>query len=188
MDEPSSSLTADEMQGLIKLIHDLKNKGIAIIYITHKLDEIFDFCDAVTVMRDGHVIDTRNVNAISRNEMISMMVGRTIENEYPPRPNCVGETILEIININTKKLKDIHLILKKGEILGLVGLVGAGRTEVVRALFGADKVNKKSVYIDGKHVRINNPIDAIDQGLAMVPEDRKLQGLLLQFAVDKNIS
>jgi len=188
MDEPSSSLTAEEMQQLIKIIHDLKNKGIAIIYISHKLDEIFNFCDVVTVMRDGHVIDTRDVNAISRNEMISMMVGRTIENEYPPRPNCVGETILEIKNINTKKLKNVHLTLKKGEILGLVGLVGAGRTELVRALFGADKVNKKSIYIDGKPARINNPIDAINQGLAMVPEDRKLQGLLLQFAVDKNIS
>lgn len=188
MDEPSSSLTAEEMQQLIKIIHDLKNKGIAIIYISHKLDEIFNFCDVVTVMRDGHMIDTRNVNAISRNEMISMMVGRTIENEYPPRPDCVGEPILEIKNINTKKLKNVHLTLKKGEILGLVGLVGAGRTELVRALFGADKVNKKSIYIDGKPVRINNPIDAIKQGLAMVPEDRKLQGLLLQFAVDKNIS
>jgi len=116
------------------------------------------------------------------------MVGRTIENEYPPRPDCVGEPILEIKNINTKKLKNVHLTLKKGEILGLVGLVGAGRTELVRALFGADKVNKKSIYIDGKPARINNPIDAINQGLAMVPEDRKLQGLLLQFAVDKNIS
>jgi ribose transport system ATP-binding protein len=188
MDEPSSSLTAEEMQQLIKIIHDLKNKGIAIIYISHKLDEIFNFCDVVTVMRDGHMIDTRTVNAISRNEMISMMVGRTIENEYPPRPDCVGEPILEIKNINTKKLKNVHLTLKKGEILGLVGLVGAGRTELVRALFGADKVNKKSIYIDGKPARINNPIDAIKQGLAMVPEDRKLQGLLLQFAVDKNIS
>jgi len=182
MDEPSSSLTADEMKQLIEIIHDLKNKGIAIIYISHKLDEIFNFCDVVTV------IDTRDVNAISRNEMISMMVGRTIENEYPPRPDCVGEPILEIKNINTKKLKNVHLTLKKGEILGLVGLVGAGRTELVRALFGADKVNKKSIYIDGKPARINNPIDAINQGLAMVPEDRKLQGLLLQFAVDKNIS
>lgn len=188
MDEPSSSLTAEEMQQLIKIIHDLKNKGIAIIYISHKLDEIFNFCDVVTVMRDGRMIDTRNVNAISRNEMISMMVGRTIENEYPPRPDCVGEPILEIQNINTKKLKNVHLTLNKGEILGLVGLVGAGRTELVRALFGADKVNKKSIYIDGKPARINNPIDAIKQGLAMVPEDRKLQGLLLQFAVDKNIS
>ncbi|MHC1785227.1 MAG: sugar ABC transporter ATP-binding protein [Anaerolineaceae bacterium] len=188
MDEPSSSLTADEMQLLIKIIYDLKIKGIAIIYISHKLDEIFEFCDVVTVMRDGHMIETRNVTAISRNEMISMMVGRTIENEYPPRPNCVGETILEIKNINTKKLKNVHFTLKKGEILGFVGLVGSGRTEIVRALFGADKVRQKSIFLDGESVRINNPIDAINHGLAMVPEDRKIQGLLLQFAVEKNIS
>ena len=188
MDEPSSSLTAEEMQQLIKIIHDLKNKGISIIYITHKLDEIFNFCDIVTVMRDGHVIDTKNINAISRNEMISMMVGRTIENEYPPRPNCVGETILEIENINTKLLKNIHFNLKKGEILGFVGLVGSGRTEIARAIFGADKVKKKSIQVDGELVSINNPINAINNGLAMVPEDRKIQGLLLQFSVQKNIS
>src|SRR6185369_700813 len=155
MDEPSSSLTADEMQELIQIIHDLKSKGIAIIYITHKLDEIFNFCDVVTVMRDGHVIDTRSIDAISRNEMISMMVGRTIENEYPPRPNSVGESVLEIENINTNLLKDVHFNLKKGEILGFVGLVGSGRTETVRAIFGADKVKNKSIQIDGKLVSIN---------------------------------
>jgi ribose transport system ATP-binding protein len=188
MDEPSSSLTADEMDKLIKIIHDLKSKGIAIIYISHKLDEIFGFCDVVTVMRDGHVIDTRAVSAMSRNTMISMMVGRTIENEYPPRPNSAGETILEIKNINTRKLRDVKLTLRKGEILGLVGLVGAGRTELVRALFGADKVAKKTVLLDGKEVAINSPIDAINLGLAMVPEDRKLQGLLLGFSVEQNIS
>ncbi len=124
----------------------------------------------------------------SRNEMISMMVGRTVENEYPPRPNCVGETILEIENINTKVLKNIHFNLKKGEILGFVGLVGSGRTEIVRAIFGADKVKKKSIKLDGEFVTINNPINAINNGLAMVPEDRKIQGLLLQFSVQKNIS
>jgi len=188
MDEPSSSLSSDEMQELIKIIHDLKNKGITIIYITHKLDEIFDFCDVVTIMRDGHVIDTRNINAISRNEMISMIVGRSVENEYPPRPNCVGETILEIENINTKLLKNIHFNLKKGEILGFVGLVGSGRTEIARAIFGADKVKHKSIQIDGEYIRINNPINAIKNGLAMVPEERKIQGLLLQFSVLKNIS
>lgn len=188
MDEPSSSLTDDEMQDLIKIIHDLKDKGIAIIYISHKLDEIYGFCDVVTVMRDGHMIDTRDVNAIPRGEMISMMVGRTIDNEFPPRPNCVGETILEIKNVNTKKLKNVHFNLKKGEILGVVGLVGSGRTEISRAIFGADKVKKKSVQIDGEAVRINNPIDAINNGIAMVPEDRKIQGLLLQYSVRNNIS
>jgi ribose transport system ATP-binding protein len=188
MDEPSSSLSDDEMQDLIKIIQDLKNKGLAIIYISHKLDEIFKFCDVVTVMRDGHMIDTKKVGEISRSEMISMMVGRTIENEYPPRPNCVGETILEINNINTKKLKNVHLILKKGEILGFVGLVGSGRTETVRALFSADKVKKKDIRIDGELVNINDPKHAIFHGIAMVPEERKTQGLLLRFSVEKNIS
>ncbi len=188
MDEPSSSLTADEMQKLIQIIHDLKSKGIAIIYISHKLDEIFGFCDVVTVMRDGHVIATRDVHDITRNEMISMMVGRTIENEYPPRPEAAGETILEIKGMNTRKLRDIKLTLKKGEILGLVGLVGSGRTELVRALFGADKVARKAIFLDGKPITVNSPIDAIKLGMAMVPEDRKLQGLLLGFPVEQNIS
>ncbi len=188
MDEPSSSLTQDEMDKLVKIIADLKAKGIAIIYISHKLDEIFGFCDKVTVMRDGRVIDTKPVSELTRNEMIAMMVGRTIENEYPPRPESAGEPILEIKNISTRKLKDVQLTLRKGEILGLVGLVGSGRTELVRALFGADKVRKKSVYLDGKPVQIHNPIDAINLGLAMVPEDRKLQGLLLGFSVEQNIS
>jgi ribose transport system ATP-binding protein len=188
MDEPSSSLTAEEMDKLVQIIHDLKSKGIAIIYISHKLDEIFGFCDVVTVMRDGHVIETRAVSAMSRNQMISMMVGRTIENEFPPRPDCAGETILEIKHMNTRKLKDVKLTLRRGEILGLVGLVGSGRTELVRALFGADKVAKKSIYLDGKAVDIKSPIDAINLGLAMVPEERKLQGLLLGFSVEQNIS
>src|SRR6476659_10191324 len=188
MDEPSSSLTNDEMDKLIKIIHDLKAKGIAIIYISHKLDEIFGFCDVVTVMRDGHVIATRDVHDITRNEMISMMVVRTIENEYPPRPEAAGETILEIKGMNTRKLRDIKLTLRKGEILGLVGLVGSGRTELVRALFGADKVARKAVFLDGKPITVSSPIDAIKFSMAMVPEDRKLQGLLLGFSVEQNIS
>ncbi len=188
MDEPSSSLSDDEMQNLIKIIHDLKNKGISIIYISHKLDEIFGFCDVVTVMRDGQVIDTRKVSEISRSEMISMMVGRTIENEFPPRPNSAGDTILEISGINTRKLKNVHLSLRKGEILGIVGLVGAGRTEMVRAIFGADKVKGKSIKLAGEAIDIGSPRDAIDYGIAMVPEDRKVQGLLLRFPVERNIS
>lgn len=188
MDEPSSSLSDDEMQNLIKIIRDLKNKGIAIIYISHKLDEIFGFCDVVTVMRDGHVIDTRKVSEISRSEMISMMVGRTIENEFPPRPNSVGEIIFEVSDINTKILKNVHLYLKKGEILGIVGLVGAGRTETVRAIFGADNVKNKNIKLKGKSINITSPRKAINYGLAMMPEDRKVEGLLLRFSVEKNIS
>ncbi len=188
MDEPSSSLTAEEMAELIEIIHQLKAQGISIIYISHKLDEIFQFCDIVSVMRDGRVIGTRPVAEFTRNDLITMMVGRTIENEYPPRPRCAGVTLMEVRSINTHKLHDISFTLRKGEILGLVGLVGAGRTEIVRALFGADKVRGHKVLINGKPVAIRNPRDAKDAGLGFIPEDRKLQGLVLPFSVESNIS
>ena len=188
MDEPSSSLTAEEMCELVKIIHQLKDQGLSIIYISHKLDEIFEFCDVVSVMRDGHVIDTKPKADFTRNELISKMVGRTIENEYPPRPRSVGRTLMEVRSINTHKLHDISFSLNKGEILGLVGLVGAGRTEIVRALFGADKVRGHQVLIDGKPITIRNPKDAKAAGFGFIPEDRKLQGLVLPFSVESNIS
>jgi ribose transport system ATP-binding protein len=188
MDEPSSSLTQDEMNKLITIINRLKEKGITIIYISHKLNEIFELCDMVTIMRDGHVIDTKPITELTRGEMISKMVGRAIDNEYPVRPDCVGETILEVRALNTNKLHNISFELKKGEILGLVGLVGAGRTEIVRAIFGADKVKGHEILIDGKAVKIQKPIDAKNAGIALVTEDRKHQGLVLPFSVEKNIS
>ncbi len=188
MDEPSSSLTSDEMKELVTIIHHLRERGISVIYISHKLDEIFDFCDTVTIIRDGCVIDTKSISDLTRGEMITKMVGRTIENEYPERPNCVGETLMEVQAINTLKLKDISFTLKKGEILGLVGLVGAGRTEIVRAIFGADKAKGHILKIDGKNIKIRRPSEAKRAGIALVPEDRKLQGLVLKFSVEENIS
>jgi ribose transport system ATP-binding protein len=188
MDEPSSSLTVDEMKELVLIINQLKQQGITIIYISHKLDEIFDFCEIVTVMRDGKVIDTKSQSEYTRSEMIAKMVGRTIENEFPKRPDCVGETVMEVKSINTNKLTNISFELKKGEILGFVGLVGAGRTEIVRAIFGADRAKGHQIIIDGKPVNIKNPKDAKKAGIALVPEDRKLQGLVLPFTVESNIS
>lgn len=188
MDEPSSSLTSDELKELYVIIRELKSRGISIIYISHKLDEIFDLCDTVTIMRDGHVIDTKAITELTRGEMIAKMVGRTIENEYPPRANNVGETLLEVKSLNTLKLKDVTFTVRKGEILGLVGLVGAGRTEIVRALYGADRTRGHEIRIDGKVVKINNPRDAIKAGFGFVSEDRKLQGLVLPFSVEQNIS
>jgi ribose transport system ATP-binding protein len=187
MDEPSSSLTKDEMKQLVEIIHHLKARNIAVIYISHKLDEIFELCDLVTVIRDGRVIDTKPITEITRNEMISMMVGRSIENEFPERPNCVGDTIMEVRSLHTKKLKDISFDLKKGEILGLVGLVGAGRTEIVRAIFGADRSKSCDITLEGKKMKISNPRVAIEAGLGFVTEDRKLQGLVLPFSVESNI-
>ena len=147
MDEPSSSLTAEEMAELVEIIHHLRETGISIIYISHKLDEIFQFCDIVSVMRDGHVVDTKAVAEFTRNELVSKMVGRTIENEYPARPHSVGEVVMEVRSIRTHKLHDISFKLHKGEILGLVGLVGAGRTEIVRAIYGADKARGPAVQM-----------------------------------------
>ena len=188
MDEPSSSLTDDEMKHLAEIIRHLRDSGVSIIYISHKLDEIYDFCDTVTVLRDGKIIDTKPVEKITRNEMIAKMVGRSIDNEFPERPRCAGNTLLEVRNINTKKLKNISFKLKKGEILGFVGLVGAGRTEIIRAIYGADKVRGHEVILDGKPVKIRKPSQAKQAGIGIVPEDRKLQGLVLPFSVESNIS
>jgi ribose transport system ATP-binding protein len=188
MDEPSTSLTGEEMALLVKIIHQLKSQGISIIYISHKLEEIFDFCDIVTVMRDGNVIDTKPKSQFTRDELITKMVGRTIENEYPQRSRGVGQTLMQVSGLNTRKLHDVHLSLRRGEILGLVGLVGAGRTEIVRAIFGADRVRGHSIAINGKPVTIRNPKQAKDAGLGLIPEDRKLQGLVLPFSVEHNIS
>ena len=188
MDEPSSSLTDDELKKLGVIIRQLKSRGISIIYISHKLDEIFEYCDMVTVMRDGHVIDTRPAANLTRSDMIAMMVGRSIESEYPERPRCVGGPLLEVRNLNSRKLHDISFTLNKGEILGFVGLVGAGCTEIVRAIYGADNIHSKEIYIEGKQVQINSPIDGKANGIGFVPEDRKQQGLALPFSVESNIS
>ena len=187
MDEPSSSLTSEELQRLGVIINQLRDRGISIIYISHKLDEVFEYCDIVTIMRDGRVIDTKPVQELSRSEMIAKMVGRAFENEYPARAHCVGETLLEVRNLNTRKLHDINFTLHQGEILGLVGLVGAGRTEIIRALYGADKVRGHEVYLHGERVNIRSPKHAKRAGMALVPEDRKREGLILPFSVEANI-
>ena len=188
MDEPSSSLTADELKRLFSIIDDLRTKGVTIIYISHKLDEIFQLCDAVTVIRDGYIVGTKPIGELTRNEMISMMIGREIENEWPERPRCAGETIMEVQNIRTRKLKDISFTLKKGEILGFVGLVGAGRTEIVRAIYGADKAKDLKISINGEQVKIKNARDGKREGIGLLPEDRKLEGLVLPFSVQSNIT
>jgi len=188
MDEPSSSLTADELKRLFSIIGDLRRKGVTVIYISHKLDEIFELCDIVTIIRDGKVIDTRPIGDLDRNEMIAKMIGREIENEYPARPHCAGETLMEVKTIRTRKLKDISFELKKGEILGFVGLVGAGRTEIIRAIYGADKAKELKIHLNGRPSNIKKPAQAIREGLSLVPEDRKLQGLVLPFSVQANIT
>jgi len=198
MDEPSSSLTADELKCLFRIINDLREKGVTVIYISHKLDEIFELCDIVTVIRDGCIVDTKDVwkideagnktENLTRNEMIAMMIGREIENEWPERPRCAGDTLMDVQNIRTRKLSDISFKLNKGEILGFVGLVGAGRTEIVRAIYGADKAKDLKILINGKQSKIKKPRDGKRAGIGLLPEDRKLEGLVLSFSVRDNIT
>ena len=188
MDEPSTTLTSDEMERFMGIIRDLKAKGITIIYISHRLDEIFKLCDRVTVMRDGHVIGTHDIENLDRQTMISEMVGRTIENEYPPRVKNAGEEVLRVEHLCTHKLKDISFSARSGEILGFVGLVGAGRTETMRALFGADRRLSGDIYLDGERMNIRNPRDAIRHGFAFITEDRKTLGLLADASAGTNIS
>jgi ribose transport system ATP-binding protein len=188
MDEPSSSLTSDELKQLFKLISDLRQRGISIIYISHKLDEIFQLCDVVTILRDGYVIDTKLIGELTRDEMITKMIGRELGNEYPPRPSSVkDEIVLNVMNINTRKLNDISFKLKKGEIIGLVGLVGSGRTEIVRAIYGADRARSLKIAVNDRLIRIRSPRDGKKNGIGLLPEDRKLEGLVLPFSVQANI-
>lgn len=188
MDEPSTTLTTEEMNRLTRIIHDLKSRGVTIIYISHKLDEIFQLCDRVTVMRDGNIISTRDIQDMTRPKMIAEMVGRTIENEFPPRAQNLGETVLEVKDICTNKLHHISFTARKGEILGFVGLVGAGRTETMRAIFGVDKKQSGEVWLEGRQLHIKSPKDAIQMGFGFITEDRKEEGLLLNFSVGENIT
>ncbi|HHW32388.1 MAG TPA: sugar ABC transporter ATP-binding protein [Clostridiaceae bacterium] len=189
MDEPSATLTEKELDLLFQILKMLKEKGVTIIYISHRLEEIFKIADRVTVLRDGKHIETRDVKDIDRKTLIAMMVGRELENEYPKVPAPIGDVLLEVKNLNRRNvLHNISFTLKKGEILGIAGLVGSGRTELARAIFGADTEVKGEIYIKGQKVSINNVTDAIEKKIALVPEDRKQQGLVLDMTVKENIS
>ncbi len=190
MDEPSATLTEKEMDNLYRIIAELKGKNITILYISHKMEEIFKISDRITVLRDGKAICTVNTCETCRNDIVGSMVGRTVDQEFPYRiAACNAEKVLEVSGVSRKGvLKDVAFDVRKGEILGIAGLVGAGRTELVRAIFGADRVNSKRVVIKGREVKINSPFDAIENGLALLTEDRKQQGLILRFPISVNIT
>lgn len=189
MDEPSATLTDNELEVLFRILKMLKEKGVTIVYISHRLEEIFELADKVTVLRDGQHIVTRNVGEVDKKYLISMMVGREIGNEYPKQEVEIGDTLLEVKNINRKNmLHNINFKLRKGEILGIGGLVGSGRTELARVIFGADKNATGDIIIKGRKVEIKSVADAISQKIGLVPEDRKEQGLVLGMKVKENIS
>lgn len=189
MDEPTSTLTTREIEILFNIIHVLKGNQVSIIFISHKMDELFNICDRITVMRDSKYIDTVKTSETNSDALISMMVGRKIENLFPTRESKIGEVVLELKNFSREGIfENINFKLHKGEVLGISGLVGAGRSEIVRALFGIDKLTSGKVYVDGKKVNINTPEDAINSGIAMVTEDRALSGLVLDIPIRHNIT
>jgi len=187
MDEPSAALTSHEVERLFEIIRDLKGRGIGIIYISHRLEEIFTITDRVTVLRDGKNVDERPTSQITRNEVIELMVGRELKDEFPARTATIGAPWLEVSHLTRGlAVRDVSFSVRRGEILALTGLVGAGRTETVRLIFGADPCETGEIRLDGNVLAIRCPQDAIVAGIGLLTEDRKLQGLVLGHSVREN--
>lgn len=188
MDEPTSSLGEKEVKQLMQTCRELKARGVGILFVSHKLEELFELCDRVTVIRDGEFIETRDIAGWNNDSLITAMVGRTLENQFPKEFGTKGECMLKIENLSIGGvLKDVSLEAYGGQILGMSGLVGAGRTETVRAVFGADPIDGGKIYIKGKEVNVKSPKQAIAEGIALLTEDRKGQGLVLQESIRTNL-
>ena len=189
LDEPTSSLSEHETQSLFRIIRRMTEAGLAVIYISHRLREVLDISQRVTVLRDGRLVETRPTAGISAGEMIKLMVGRDLTDVFPKREVPIGDVVLEVTGLSrADEFTDISLTVRAGEILGLAGLVGAGRTEVARAIFGLDKRDAGTVQVDGTEVSIRDPRDAVRAGIAYVPEDRKRDGIVPQLSIKDNIS
>ncbi len=189
MDEPTSSLTNQEIEILFKLIERLKKQDIAIVYISHRLEEVFEICDRVTVLRDGQFVGEVETKETDEDQLIKMMVGRTIEDRFPKMRFNPGEEILRVDNLSVpKEIESASFTLHKGEILGVAGLMGSGRTELAKAIFGVYKDKTGDIYYRGQKLEINSPADAIDNGIYYLSEDRKEEGLVLGLSVSDNIS
>ncbi|HUX36509.1 MAG TPA: sugar ABC transporter ATP-binding protein [Rectinemataceae bacterium] len=188
MDEPSAPLSMAEVEHLFRLIRKFKDRGTTVIYISHRIDELFAISDRVSVLRDGRYVATRGTAETSRAELIGLMVGRELKETYPRRDAEPGATVLELRGVTGNGDRDISFSLRGGEILGLAGLVGAGRTELAKVLIGAARLDSGQVFIDGKPVSIRSPRDALRHGLGLIPENRKEEGCFLEMDIAWNIS
>lgn len=189
MDEPTSAITEREVAHLFTMIHTLKEKGVSVIYITHKMDEVFQIADDITVLRDGTFVNMVSAAESSRDQIIAMMVGRELSNLFPKEFAPIGEVVLSVRNLHRGDMvKDVSFDLRRGEILGLAGLMGAGRTEVMETIFGIHKADSGEIIINGTSTQINSPADAIANGLALLTEDRKLTGIMGVLSVRDNMT
>ncbi len=188
-DEPTAVLTRNETKILFRIIKNLRGKGSAIIYISHNLEEVFDTCDTVTVLKDGAVVGTYATEELgSVEKLIPLMVGRTIEEMYYKKEVAIGQELLRVENLSGSRFQNITINVKAGEILGIFGLVGAGRTDIARAIFGADKFDKGKIIVNGKEISIRKPKDSLKSGVGYLPEDRRNQGTFAQQDIEFNIN
>ncbi|MBC2608026.1 sugar ABC transporter ATP-binding protein [Pelagicoccus albus] len=189
MDEPSAPLTSAEAERLYQMVEKLKKSGVTIIYISHRMEEIFRLTERITVLRDGHKIDTVKTCDTNMNDLVKMMVGRELKETYPARGDCISdEVLLEVKDLSGNGVSGTSFQIRKGEVLGFAGLIGAGRTETAELLFGAAKKTGGSIFLNGKEISPKTPRDAIDSGIALVPEDRKGKGALLEMDIRSNTS
>lgn len=189
MDEPTAALTETETNTLFRVIRNLKQKGVSVIYISHRMEEIFEICDRVTVMRDGAYMGTKNVKDTNMNELVQMMIGRELSERFPSRNSKIGNVAFEVKNLCLEGVfQNISFTVRSGEVLGVSGLMGAGRTEIMQSIFGSVPYQEGEILVNGRKVSIRRPKDAIDLGIGYITEDRKLEGLMLSKSIRENIA
>lgn len=188
MDEPTAALTEREINKLFEVISSLKKEGVSIVYISHRMEEIFTICDRITVMRDGKTVDTKPIPETNFEEVVKKMVGRELTDRFPQRNSIPGETVLEVKNLTGKDFRNVSFSIRSGEIVGVSGLMGAGRTEIMRGIFGLDSLESGEVILNGKKVSIKNANQAVNLGIGFITEDRKDEGLVLDFSIKDNIA
>ena len=188
MDEPTAALTQSETENLFKVVNSLREKGVSIVYISHRMEEIFELCDRITILRDGSYIGTEYIKDITMDDIVQMMIGREIGERYPARDVQIGQEVLRVEGLTHARLfQDVSFSVRAGEVLGVSGLMGAGRTEIMQAIFGNLPIVSGKIFIDGKEVSIKNPRQAIAAGIGFITEDRKTEGLLLEKSIAENI-
>lgn len=188
LDEPTAVLSPKETAALFETLNKLRSEGVSIIYISHRMEEIFQIADSITIMRDGEVTGTGRRDQMEMNQVIELMIGRKLSTMFPPRAVEMGEEILRVEELEGEAFRRISFSVRRGEVLGISGLVGSGRSEIVRAIFGADRKKSGKVYLNGQEVTIHSPKDAVRLGIGLIPENRKEQGLVLDFAIKHNIT
>lgn len=189
MDEPTAALSQSETVTLFKVVRSLKEKGVSIVYISHRMEEIFELCDRITILRDGQYVGTRNIPETNMDEIVKMMIGREIGERYPERNTKLGDVVFEVKNLNCPGIfSDVNFNVRSGEVLGVAGLMGAGRTEIMQSIFGNMPHVTGQIFMNGKEIHNKNPWDAMENGIGFITEDRKTEGLMLEESIMKNIS